>query len=101
MAYMLISKIVQAVANNHYRFHVSLLGAHIKSGLSPHIFDKTLKLSPSVLSSGDSNFTYAQVVNLMQVDLGRISEGIPYTIRAVVWPFQFVVGVYLIYNTLG
>ena len=101
VTYMVLGKIVQAVANNHYRFQVSLLGAHVKSGLSCHIFDKTLNISPSVLNSADSNFTYAQVINLMQVDLGRISEGIPYSIRAVVWPVQFGVGVYLIYATMG
>ena len=99
--YMVLGKIIQAIANNHYRFQVGLLGAHIKSGLSAHIFDKTVQIAPSVLSSGESNFTYAQVINLMQVDLGRISEGIPYSVRAVVWPVQFGIGVYLIYITLG
>lgn len=99
--YMVLCKILQAVTNNHYRFHVSLLGVHLKSGLSSHIFDKTLRVAPSVLNSTDSNFTYAKVINLMQVDLTRISESIPYSIRAVVWPIQFGVGVYLIFATLG
>jgi ABC-type multidrug transport system fused ATPase/permease subunit len=101
VVYLLLSKVVQAIANNHYRFRISLLASHVKSGLSAHIFDKTLKMAPSLLSSGQSTFTYAQIINLMQVDLGRIAEGIPYTIRAVIWPFQFSIGIYLIYATLG
>lgn len=101
IAYMLLSKIVQAIANNHYRFHTSLLTAHIKSGLSAHIFDKTFNVSPSVMTSTTSNFSYSQIINLMQVDLMRISDSIPYSIRAIIWPFQFGTGVYLLFVTLG
>ena len=99
--YMLLSKLVQAVANNHYRFMTSLLSLHIKSALSSHIFDKTLTISPSILNSSSSDFSYAQIVNLMQVDLTKIAESVPYTVRALIWPFQFGVGVYLIFVTLG
>lgn len=99
--YMLLSKLVQAVANNHYRFMTGLLSLHIKAGLSSHIFDKTLTISPSILNSSGSEFSYAQIVNLMQVDLTKIADSVPYTVRAFIWPFQFGVGVYLIFITLG
>lgn len=99
--YMLFSKLIQAVANNHYRFMTSLLSLHIKAGLSSHIYEKTLTVSPSVLNSNSSEFSYAQIVNLMQVDLTKIAESMPYTVRALIWPFQFGIGIYLIYVTLG
>jgi len=105
VAYMLLSKIVQAIANNHYRFNVSVLGIHIKAGLSSFIFEKALSISPQLLSSGEqknsANFTYAQIVNLMQVDLERIAMGIPYSMRAITWPIQWIIGIYLLYSTMG
>jgi ATP-binding cassette subfamily C (CFTR/MRP) protein 1 len=99
--YMLLSKLIQAVANNHYRFLTSLLSVHIKAGLSSHIYEKTLTVSPSVLNSSSSDFSYAKIVNLMQVDLTKIAESAPYTVRALIWPFQFGIGIWLIYVTLG
>lgn len=105
VSYMLLSKVIQAIANNQYRFNVSLLGAHIKSGLSSCIFEKSLSISPQLLSSGEkkgsANFTYAQIVNLMQVDLERIATGIPYSMRAIIWPMQWIIGIYLLYTTVG
>jgi len=104
VAYMMVAKFLQAIGNNQYRFNVSLLGAHLKAGISSNIFEKSLRISPNQISSTETDsaqFTYAQVVNLMQVDLERICSGIPYSLRAVIWPIQWSVGLYLLYTTVG
>ncbi len=102
VGYMMICKLVQAICNAQSRFLTQLIGAHIKTTLSSYIYSKSLKAS-NLNSSSQSNskFSYAQIVNLMQVDLERISLNITTSMRAVVWPFQLGIGIFLLYYTIG
>ncbi|CAG9324418.1 unnamed protein product [Blepharisma stoltei] len=96
---LLVCKFIQATSNSQYRFHSSILGAHIKSSLSPNIYEKTLKIAPTEAKNKKENFAYGQLVNLIQVDLERITTGIPYSLRIVLCPIQWAVGSYLLYNS--
>lgn len=41
------------------------------------------------------------MINLVQVDLERITAGIPYSLRAILCPIQWIVGSYLLYSAVG
>ena len=102
VTYMILIKFVQAIADNQLKFHSAVLGAHIKAGLGSVIYRKSLYISPNAVSENDSEkFSYGQVVNLMQVDLDNICLAVFYILKGVVLPVQWVLGVYLVYYTLG
>jgi ABC-type multidrug transport system fused ATPase/permease subunit len=104
VGYLMLFKFVQAVCNTQYRFQMLTFSLHLKAALSTQIYEKSLKATTRTSkASGESSekASYAQITNLMQVDLERIATGIPYSLRAGVWPFQISFGIYMMFKTLG
>jgi ABC-type multidrug transport system fused ATPase/permease subunit len=104
--YMLLCKFLQTVSNSQFRFGIGILGLHLRAGIGSAIYNKGLKVSPASVAASqqpgaEAQFTYAQVTNLMQVDLERINVAIPYAIRVVVVPLQWGIGLYLMFTSLG
>ena len=104
VGYLMLFKLLQAVCNTQFRFQMLLFSLHLKAALSTQIYEKSLKSTTRTSkASGESSekASYAQITNLMQVDLERIAMGIPYSLRAAVWPFQISFGIYMMFKTLG
>lgn len=67
-----------------------------------------MRISSATIAQGENaenaNFTFAQTINLMQIDLERISWGITYSLQGLVFPFQivfYIVMLFLLFNTSG
>jgi ABC-type multidrug transport system fused ATPase/permease subunit len=99
--YFMIWKLIQAICISQRRFNRDLLGAHLKGAISTLIYSKSLKVSNLQNSENSPTFSYAQLVNLMQVDLERISSNIPTITEVFNWPIQMGVGIFLLCYTAG
>jgi ABC-type multidrug transport system fused ATPase/permease subunit len=106
VVYMLLCKFLQAVFFSQYRFGGGILSFHLRSGIGSAIYNKSLRVSSASVASSqqpgsEAKFTYAQVTNLMQVDLEKINMAIPFAVRVVVCPVQLGIGIYLMVINLG
>ncbi|KAJ3300226.1 Multidrug resistance-associated protein 1 [Borealophlyctis nickersoniae] len=94
---MLLTAITQTLMLHQY-FHICLVtGMRLRSAIVSTIYKKALVLS----NSGRQTSTVGEIVNLMSVDAGRISDLCSYL--HILWsgPFQISMAIYFLYQTLG
>ena len=94
---MLFSAILQTIFLHQY-FHTCMItGMRFKSAIVTAIYRKALRLS----NASRQGSTVGEIVNLMSVDASRISE--LFTYLHIVWsgPFQIMLAIYFLYQTLG
>ena len=69
----------KTIMENHYFHQITKMGASIRGALSTAVYRKSLRLS----STGKQDATTGEIVNLMQLDVGRL-EGVATSIH-IVW----------------
>ncbi|KAJ3054695.1 hypothetical protein HK097_001102 [Rhizophlyctis rosea] len=94
---MLVTALAQTFMLHQY-FHMCLItGMRIRSAIVASVYKKALVLSNSSRQSS----TVGEIVNLMSVDAGRLSDLCSYL--HILWsgPFQIVMAITFLYQTLG
>jgi ATP-binding cassette subfamily C (CFTR/MRP) protein 1 len=85
--------LVSVTFNVQREFRTQLLGLHFKTGLLNIVYQKALKVTPRI-SAGNA-------VNILQVDVARIYESLPWLGSLVICPVQITVAVYLLVRIDG
>eukprot|EP01100_Stratorugosa_tubuloviscum_P002782 TRINITY_DN165_c0_g2_i1.p1 TRINITY_DN165_c0_g2~~TRINITY_DN165_c0_g2_i1.p1 ORF type:complete len:1466 (-),score=614.85 TRINITY_DN165_c0_g2_i1:64-4461(-) len=97
VAGMLITAILQTLILHQY-FHICFTtGMRVRSAIVTAVYAKALKLS----NSSRQKYTVGEIVNLMSVDSQKIMDLAPYLHMLWSGPFQIIVALYLLYQTLG
>ncbi|KAI8870282.1 hypothetical protein GQ42DRAFT_162835 [Ramicandelaber brevisporus] len=94
---MLIVAMVQTgLLHQYFQLNV-LAGIRIKNALISAVYQKSLKLS----SAARQTSTVGEIVNLMSVDSSRIADFLMY--GHILWsgPFQIILSLYFLHQTLG
>ena len=105
LGYIFAVKFVGVLNKTSLKFRIALINSHLKSSVSSILFKKSMKISTITQAGKDeekkeednANFTFAQTVNLMQIDLERISWGITYSLEALVFPVQITICITILY----
>jgi len=92
------SSFIQSLCLHRYFFGGYRMGMHIRSSIAAAVFRKTLRLS----NSARAKITSGEVVNLMNLDVQKIMDTIPY-LHNLVWSavLQITVSMVMLYNFVG
>lgn len=91
------TSIIQTIFLSQYFHKMFILGMRIKASLTSAIYRKALKIS----NAARKESTVGEIVNLMSVDTQRLMDLVAYL--NMVWsaPFQIIVALYFLWETLG
>jgi ATP-binding cassette subfamily C (CFTR/MRP) protein 2 len=82
---------------SHVIYWLSILGVNLENSLTMMIYAKSLKFA----EQANKSFTEAEIINYSQVDAEKMTN-IGYHLSAFFYgPFQFVIGLIMLYWTLG
>ncbi|XP_015764594.1 PREDICTED: multidrug resistance-associated protein 1-like, partial [Acropora digitifera] len=94
---MLFVALLQSVAQQQY-FHVMVtLGLKVRTAVVGMVYSKALLLN----NSARKESTAGEIVNLMSVDAQRLMDLMTYLNSLWSSPFQIIVSLYFLYNTMG
>ncbi|CAJ0929792.1 unnamed protein product, partial [Mesorhabditis belari] len=88
---------MRSLLNSYYIHGALRFTVYVQTILSNSIFQKTLNLSPA--SRGDH--TVGELVNLMAVDLEKISAFVPFATEAISTPLQLLLSMGVLTTVLG
>lgn len=91
------AKVVETVAQRQWIFGARQLGLRLRAALISHIYQKGLVLS----SKSRQSHTSGEIINLMSVDVQRITDFIWYLNTIWMLPIQISLAVYVLHNSLG
>ncbi|XP_031112556.1 putative ABC transporter C family member 15 [Ipomoea triloba] len=93
----LSAKMVETVAQRQWIFGARQLGLRLRAALISHIYQKGLVLS----SQSRQSHTSGEIINLMSVDVQRITDFIWYL--NIIWmlPIQISLAIYILHMNLG
>ena len=94
---LLLVTILQSLLLSSYAYRMYLIGMWIKSSVISAIYRKSLVVSAESKKSSTSG----EIINLMSVDAGKISDILPSLNMLWSSPLQISVAVYLLYQILG
>lgn len=91
------AKMVETIAQRQWIFGARQLGLRLRAALISQIYKKGLVLS----SKSRQSHTSGEIINLMSVDVQRITDFIWYL--NIIWmlPIQISLAVYVLHNSLG
>jgi len=97
---LFIAQVAQSCFLQQYFHRVFRVAMHARSGLSAFVYVKALALSNEARQKEE--FSTGAIVNMMQVDVQRINEFVPYSSN-LFWssPFQIAVCVSYLYALVG
>ncbi|XP_059142742.1 multidrug resistance-associated protein 1-like isoform X2 [Physella acuta] len=96
-AMLLVIALVQSLLLHQYFHATFLLGMRLRSTITAVIYKKTLRLSNTAKRSS----TVGEIVNLMSVDAQRFMDLTTYLHTIWSGPFQIIVALYFLWQTLG
>lgn len=91
------AKVVETIAQRQWIFGARQLGLRLRAALISHIYQKGLVLS----SKARQSHTSGEIINLMSVDVQRITDFIWYLNTIWMLPIQISLAVYVLHNSLG
>ena len=96
--FFFISQLATSVTLHQYFDQVFLVSMHIRSGLIACMYRKALRLS----HSSRQKKSLGELVNLMSVDVQRLTDLVPY-LHNLVWssPLQIILSMVLLYRIVG
>ncbi|CAI9103408.1 OLC1v1001877C1 [Oldenlandia corymbosa var. corymbosa] len=93
----LSAKLVETIAQRQWIFGARQLGLRLRAALISHIYQKGLVLS----STSRQSRTSGEIINIMSVDVQRITDFMWYLNILWMLPIQISLAVYVLHNNLG
>ncbi|MCL7023890.1 hypothetical protein MKW94_028354, partial [Papaver nudicaule] len=93
----LSAKMVEVIAQRQWIFGARQLGMRLRAALISHIYRKGLHLS----SQSRQNHSSGEIINLMSVDIQRITDFIWYMNTMWMLPIQISLATYVLYINVG
>jgi len=97
VAILSVAQLVQILCGRHASYHCSRVGLRARTALMLAIFQKALRID----SAYYQDHPIGQVVNLMSVDVSKISIFIEYILIIVTMPFLIIGSMVLLWKQLG
>ncbi|KAJ8319362.1 hypothetical protein KUTeg_004453 [Tegillarca granosa] len=96
-ALMFVNATLQSLILHQYFHGCQLLGMRMRTSLIASVYKKTINLSNAARKLS----TVGEIVNLMSVDAQRFMDLMTYLHMIWSGPFQIIISIYLLYDTLG